>query len=73
MYEKSVYEKRHAYPTEENVKQVRSAISIYYGDLEGVYPPWLEYLVPMYLDDLPGGFHYTYDPLTGELGVKPRR
>jgi hypothetical protein len=73
MLEKGVFEKRNATPTEETAKQVRSAISIYYGDQEGVYPPWLDYLIPMYLEDLPGGLHYTYDPLTGEVGIRPRR
>ena len=65
------YEAEHKVPTEEDLTSVRSAISIYYGDNEGIYPPALDDLVPIYMTMVPGKLSLTYDPKTGAVARQP--
>jgi len=65
------YEAEHKIPTESDLNSVRSAISIYYGDQEGVYPPTLDDLVPIFMTAVPGRASLTYDPKTGRVEAIP--
>lgn len=60
-------------PTPGHINAVRSAISIFYGDWEGFYPPSLDHLNPLYMEAIPGRRHLAYDLLTGEVGVRARK
>lgn len=49
--------------------EIRSAITIYYGEMEGVYPQSLDALIPKYIDYIPAG-DWEYNSKTGNVILK---
>ena len=59
--------------TPERIKAISGAISIFYGNEEGVHPPSLDDLVPLYMQSIPAKRHVTYDPLTGKVEIRGKK
>jgi len=49
-----------------NLGAIRSAISLYFADTKGKFPPSLNDLVPKFLKNVPEG-NWNYNPQTGDV------